>query len=371
MYTIKAGDVTIHNPLLADDKKVVQSPKMTEEVNQIGSLTFTMLPNHPYYDSIRKLSTLIYAYDDDGEIFRGRVIDHTNDFYKQKSVSVESDMAFFCDSVVRPFGYTGSVAGFVEKLVENHNAQVDDYKQFTLGQVTVTDPNDYIIRSSETPETTWQVMNDRCIDLLGGYFRTRYEGGVRYIDYLADYTDKNIQIIEFGKNLLNLEDYVDASGVATVLIPYGTKLDSSDPYYQEKPPENAEYHGNRITIINVNDGIDYVESETGIALYGKIWTSEAWDDVTMRSNLLAKAQERVEELAMLNTTLTIGAVDLHLINVSVEKIQLYQLVRVKSIPHDIDMWLPCTKISRSLSAADDTEITLGTTRRTLTEQIGR
>lgn len=371
LYIIKTGDgKTLHNPLLKTSAKIVDAPQMEEEVNAIGSLTFTMLPNHPYYDSIKKLSTLIFAYDDDGEIFRGRVYNTTNDFNKQKKVVCQSEMGFFGDSIVRPFGYSGTVRDFIQKLIDNHNAQVDEYKQFVLGNVTVTDTNDYITRSNTSAQTTWATMKDRCIDLLGGYFQIRHEGGIRYLDYLADYSVKNSQTIKFGTNLLDLEEYVDASNVKTVVIPYGTQLDSSSPYYQAEPPENAEYSGNRITINTLtSDNRDYIESEIGVALYGRIWCNQIWDDVTERSNLLTKATAWLEEQILLSTTLTISALDLHLVDVNIEKLQLAQLNELKSIPHDISIWLPVTKISRSLSNPDDLKVTLGKTKSTLTGKL--
>lgn len=371
MYTIKTDDATIHNPLLADERRVVDTPELSEEVNTIGQLTFTMPPNHPEYNTIRKRKTMIYVYDDEGEIFRGRVIDHTGDFYRQKKVKCEHELAFLCDSVVRPFGYKGSVKGFLQKLLDNHNAQVDAERQFTLGNVTVEDPNDYIVRSSESVETTWKNICDRLISLLGGYVCTRYEGGVRYIDYLADFTSKSTQSIKFGENMLDLEDYVDAADVVTCMIPYGCRLESSSPYYYETPPENGEYHGNRITILNVNDGKDYIENATGIALYGRVWGSQTWDDVTDRNILLRKSTSALADSILLNTTLTIKALDLHLIDVDTEKIKIGQYMHVLSLPHDIDTWLLCSKIKRPLytSGLGNTEITLGATRRTLTEQI--
>ena len=371
MYTIKTESDTIHNPLLADENRVVDAPELAEEVNAIGQLTFTMPPNHPEYSTIRKRKTMIYAYDDDGEIFRGRVIDHIGDFYRRKKVKCESELAFLCDSVVRPFGYKGTVKGFLEKLIDNHNAQVDEERQFVLGNVTVEDPNDYIVRSNENPETTWKNINDRLIDLLGGYIVPRYEGGVRYIDYLADFTSKSTQTIKFGENMLDLEDYVDAADVVTCMIPYGCRLESSSPYYHETPPENAEYSGNRITVLNVNDNKDYIENDTGIALYGRVWGSQTWDDVTDRNILLKKATAALADSILLNTTLTIKALDLHLIDVDAEKIKSGQYLHVLSLPHDIDTWLLCSKIKRPLytSGLGNTEITLGATRRTLTERI--
>jgi hypothetical protein len=69
-------------------------------------------------------------------------------------------------------------------LLSNHNAQVDAEKQYSLGNVTVTDPNDYIVRSDIDYATTWDVITKKLIDLLGGFLQVRHVNGVNYLDYL-------------------------------------------------------------------------------------------------------------------------------------------------------------------------------------------
>lgn len=367
MYKIYANDTLIHYATLFDSGYVLTDPVIKRDsLYSQGSFTFTMAPNHPCYDDVEPLNTIVTVYNDTEELFRGRVINTTQDFYNQKEVYCEGELAFLLDSYYRPFGFSGGVSEFFTAIIENHNSQVDETRQFQVGEVTVTDPNDYIVRSSETPVSSWDMINDRLIDLLGGYIRVRVEDGVRYIDYLADYEDYSDQTIEFGKNLLDLESYISAEDIITCLIPYGAEYEADDENYTEQP-ENGSYNGNRVTIESeTDDGRDYVYSETGVALYGQIWGTNTWDDVTLASNLLTKAQAYVDASIAAATTLTIKAVDLHLVDVDMTRIHLGDYVKVYSKPHNLSLWLQCTAMSIDLQNPEDTEITLGNGLATLT-----
>lgn len=370
MYKIYANDTLIHYAPLFDSGYVLLEPAIKKDsLYAQGSFTFTMAPSHPCYDEVEPLNTIITVMDDTEELFRGRVINTTTGFYNQKEVYCEGELAFLLDSYYRPFGFAGGVSEFFTAIIDNHNSQVDATRQFQVGEITVSDANDYITRSSNTPLTSWDMINDKLIDLLGGYIRVRVSGGVRYIDYLADYEDYNDQTIQFGENLLDIENYVSAEDIITCLIPYGAEYDSGDDNYTEQP-ENGSYNGNRVTIESVtDDGRDYVYSETGVALYGEIWGTNTWDDVTLASNLLTKAQAYVDANIAAATTLTIKAVDLHLVDVDVTRIHLGDYVKVYSKPHNISVWLQCTAMSIDLQNPEDTEITLGAGSATLTGAV--
>ena len=51
------------------------NPSVELELNKTGSFEFTIYPNHPYYNSIHKLKSIITVFQDDFILFRGRVLD--------------------------------------------------------------------------------------------------------------------------------------------------------------------------------------------------------------------------------------------------------------------------------------------------------
>ena len=69
-----------------------------------------------------------------------------------------------------------------------HNSQVKDFQKIQLGNVTVTDPNNYLARSSIEYLSSWEVINSRLLKNYGGYLIIRDEKGINYLDYLEDFT---------------------------------------------------------------------------------------------------------------------------------------------------------------------------------------
>lgn len=352
MYSVYVGDNLLYSPILIKDGYVILSPKVSREVNKVGSFTFLLPPQNPLYDSIQKLHSIITVFDDTDEIFRGRVLHDDKNFYNQKEVYCEGELSFLLDSIVRPYNYSGNVANLFKQYITNHNNQVETQKQFAVGNVTVTDSNDYIVRASSDYPTTWNEFNDKFLDLLGGYIRTRKENDVRYIDYVADLGQTSSQVIEFGINMLDISEYISADAVFTVLIPLGARDEDDKP----------------LTIASVNKGKDYIVDEDAVKLFGYIWKTETWDDVTIANNLLTKGKYFLKSGVELAISLELKAIDLHLVNVDEKRINVGDMVRVVSIPHKIDSYFMCTKIDLDLVNPDSSEYIFGFSYSTMTEQ---
>ena len=339
MYTIECDGKVIHSPLFIEDGYITSNPAITEELNKASNLEFVIPSTNPEYDSIQKLKSIVTVKMDGKELFRGRVLESGTDYYNNKTVYCEGELSFLIDTVMRPFDWSGSVSGLFSKIIENHNSQVENEKKFVVGNVTVTDPNDYIVRANESYSTTWECINEKLIGMLGGYIRIRNVEDVRYIDYIADFDSVNSQVIEFSENLIDITQYINSEEVFTALIPTGA---------------------DGITIKSVNNNLDYIYNESGIELYGWIWKQVAWDDVTVAANLLTKAQQHLATGVGTASTITIKAVDLSLIDVDIEMIKLGDMVRVLSIPHNIDKYMMVSRIVSDLEDPSNSEITLGT-----------
>ena len=81
----------------------------------------------------------------DGELrFRGRALYPMDDYNNIRTVVCEGELCFLQDAISRPALYQTTPQAIFESLVAKYNAQVDDFKRFKVGDVTVTDPNDYI-----------------------------------------------------------------------------------------------------------------------------------------------------------------------------------------------------------------------------------
>lgn len=352
MYTILVDGKALYAPNLADEGYDVVSPKLTFELNKAGSLEFILPPNNVMYDQIQKLKSIVQVYDGSEEIFRGRVLHEERDFYRNKSVYCEGDLAFLLDSIQRVYNYQGTLDGLFRYYIDRHNSEVETTKKFVVGQITVTDKNNYVHYSSMQYPNTFDEINEKLIGTHGGYIRTRLQEGVRYIDYIEDYETVSPQIIEFGVNMLDISEYIKADDVFTVLIPLGAKQGSSE---------------RRLDIKSVNYGRDYILNRTAVDLFGHIWKTNTWDDVTLPENLLTKGQKYLENGIQMSVSLEMKAVDLHLINVDTQRIRLGDYVRVLSVPHHLDRLFQCTKVSLDLVDPKNSQYDFGLSFSSMTD----
>nr|DAU25851.1 MAG TPA: tail protein [Caudoviricetes sp.] len=356
MYEIYTdGNKLIYSPRAVDSGYIATSAKITYEVNKAGTLIFTIPASNPMYSNLAKLKSTIYVYlkanqngvETTTEIWRGRILDSTRDFYNNKKITCEGELAFLNDGILSPYDYTTGgigISSYIEMILNTYNSQCSENRKIYLGNIQFTGT---IYRGSESYVNCLSELTDKVTDNenVGGYLNIRHGAdGKSYLDLHSESISESSQKIEFGRNMLDFEEYIDASSVFTYLIPLGARDESTD-----KP----------IDITSVNDGKNYVMSETGVALYGNIYRTYTWDDVTIPSNLLTKAKKLLADSIAEATTLTIPAVDMHLLDVTVEKISIGNKVRVQSIPHNIDEDFVCTKIVLDLLAPDQSEYTFG------------
>ena len=357
MYQVLCDNAPIYD--LRDDELILVDPKLTLEANKAGSFEFKIPPNHPHYNDIKKLVSEIVVISDGNELFRGRITENSDSFNGLKTIYCEGDLAFLNDSVQYPAEYHDmTVRGYLETIIEIHNSQVEKNKQFKVGMVTVNDSNDSLYRYTNW-ENTMQTIKEDLVDDLGGYVRTRYTNGVRYIDYLAEEPNVCTQSIRFGENLLDFTRNFDVTDLVTVLIPLGAKLEESAIEALEE----------RLTISSVNSDSPALVSDEAVKNYGRITKTVTWDDVHEPSILKSKGEAYLKETQWENVTIEAKAIDLHLADKEIAQFRLLDSVHVVSEPHGLDAFFPLTKLTIPLDKASDTTVTLGTTKKnTMTSQ---
>lgn len=360
MYAIYAGDTLIYDSTLEDYK--IGKGQVTRETDKAGSFAFSLYPDHFFYDRFVRMKTLIMVRKSGRVVFRGRVTNDDTDYWNNKVCTCAGELTFLQDSVIRPYDFAGTPAELFAKLINEHNAQVEEEKRFKLGTVTVTDPNGYISRSNTGYESALANLQSRLLDdQTGGHlYITHGDDGtdpLPTIHYLADYPKTASQGIEFGVNLKNFAKKADAADIATAIIPLGAKIDDGNSETEDKP----------LTIASVNGGKDYVYDADGVAVYGWIFKPVTWDDVTDAAVLKAKAEKYVRTAFATNLTVELTAVDLHLLDRSIESYNVSEYIPVTSAPHGFAATLLCNKQTLDLlSPANDT-VTLGHTFSTFTE----
>ena len=354
MYKIYADDTLIYDSTIEDYK--IGKGSVSLDTNKSGSFTFSVYPDHFFYDSFVKLKTVITVYKSGKIIFRGRILNDVTDYWNNKVITCEGELGFLQDSIIRPFSFSGTPEKLFKKFVEEHNSQVDVFKRFKIGKITVIDPNNYIARSNSAYESALSNLNSRLIeDSLGGYFHiTHGDDGTDptpTLHYLADFTRISPQLIEFGSNLKNYTKTVKGEEIATAIIPLGAEVDDG----------NDDTENPRLTIASVNNGVDYVYDVEAVAAHGWIFKVVEWDDVTDATNLLNKAKSYLTNVVKQNITIELNAIDLHLLDHSIESFKVGDYVRVVSEPHNFVDTLLCHAQTIDLLKPDNDTITLGQT----------
>lgn len=408
MYEIKYNDKYIYIP--GDRDYVAIGPTLELEANKAGSLTFSVLDTHPLYNDLEKLKLSVSVSKDGDTIFKGRIIASERNFDNELEMTVEGKLAVLNDSPCRPLEFTGTPEELFTWFIDNHNSQVGEEQKLLKGNVTVTDPNNYINRSWDKTDNTWNLINSRLLDTLGGYLVIRYEDDGDYLDWLEGFSYYSTQSIEFGKNLTDFEQLIDAGETYTACIPYGAEIINHE--YGEADLETATWEeekyytlsgetyiliesendfntaissgtaiyevtssestGKLLTVESVNDGKDYLINKERAGIFGVIYAPTdltTWEDVGRPENLLEKATDWLNnEGIMLKETIELSAVDLAMTGADINAFEMYKNVSVKSEPHGIDTSRLITSLTIAADLSEVTKVVLGSSRLTLSAQ---
>ena len=369
MYQLNFNGFQLYDPRL--EELTIRDVSVHLAVDEAGSLSFTIGHDHPFAGQLTRLKGRLELLADGLPIFRGRILSDTQGFDLERTIEAEGQLACLNDSIVPPFDfpadyeddpeYEGAdnvVAFWLGKLLEAHNAQVTQEQQIKLGQVTVSDPNNYITRSNTDYATTWATITDKLSgSALGGHLLVRYEEDGTYLDYLADYPLSNVQGITFAENLLELTDQIDATEVYTAILPVGAEGLTI-----------ADLPDGDLTEDLVKEG-SIIYSKAGVDKYGRIVSVQTWDDVTEAANLRTKAMALLAQSGVLPLrTISVTAVDLHCTDSAVAALRVGRYTQVTSAPHGLAVRYALTTLEPDILDPGNTRITLGASAQTLTDR---
>lgn len=386
MYQIRCDDYILFDP--RDENLIVLDPKFNLEVNAVGGGSFTILPTHPYYSKVMKLKSVFELRQNSQVIFRGRMIASNKDFYNRVNVDLEGALAYTNDTIIPPFNFPEDfpeaesaenvVEYFLGWILDQHNVRTASWQKLKLGKVTVSDPNNYITRSSSTYSSTWDTLKSKLFDsALGGYLVVRYESDGNYVDYLSELELTNTQRITFGENMLDITNESDASQTYSAIMPFGAEIENT----VENDDGTTETVKSIVTIADlpdgdltddlVKDGL-YIYSKSAVVQYGWLCVpvdDATWNDVTVASRLQTKATEALlSDGMLLSGSITIKAVDLHFTDDQIQSFRYGRNVVAESTIHGVEAGIyPLTKLDIDVLNPQNTTITIGDTRRTLVD----
>lgn len=355
MYSVYCDGLPLYVPEMTESY-CLYAPTLNQQANVPSELQFTILPNHPYFNSIHRLSSRITVYRDGVLMWVGRPIESNAGIYNSVKWVCEDAMAYLCDSVYRPFEYSGSPAGLFNSIITSHNSQVNESQKLVVGNITVTDPNDYIVRSSVDYATSWDALKSKLLG-MGGYLMLTYSGETPVLNWYESPPYTSLQSIEFGSNIQDFARSIYASETYTACVPLGTK----------------DEDGNRLTIESVNDGKDYLINTQLASTLGTIFAppeETIWDDVTVPQNLKTKGQAWLNNNGItVKERVELKAIDLHNADANIAGFNFLDHVIVSSSPHGLSATYILTAITIPLNDPASTQITLGGERITLVNEL--
>jgi len=377
MYQLFFDGLPLYDPRGEEQKLLIRNPDCQLAVGGAGSVNFTIDADHPYLDRLTKLKGVLELRAEGRPIYKGRIRKDTQNFDLSRAIETEGLMACLNDSLIPPFNFpedflddaayqaaaeNGNVLRFfLEWVLAEHNSQVGPTQRIQLGDVTVTDPNNYIHRASSEYLTSMEVLRQKVTDTLSGYLLVDYSGDATVIHFYKDLPLTNTQVVEFGENLLDLASILDAADVYTAILPVG-----ADGLTIETQSDGE------LTPGYVKEG-RIIYSKATEELYGgiRITRKVVWDDVTLADNLQTKALTKLStEGVMLSRTIQVKAVDLSGetgVLPDVSRFVVGRYVELRSTPHGFRAAYPLTELNPDILNPGNTNITMGATIRSASD----
>ncbi|WP_207695596.1 hypothetical protein DOK67_0002209 [Enterococcus sp. DIV0212c] len=315
----KKGTV-IHEPANFGNKVNSGDLELSLEGLGISTFEFSINVNNPLYRKAEPIVNLVTVSDRNGQLFKGRVAKISNVMNSQghfiEKILCEDQKAFLYDSTQKYMkSKVMTVRQFLEKILNEHNTQVESYKKIYIGTVTVTD-SEQIYRGSDYGKTA-EVIKNQLLDRLGGYLILREKNDQLYLDYLADYGSTSNTPLQIARNLKSASREIDISELATRIVPTGKDLETdstTDAQTNQFRPKT--------TIESVNDGKNFLEDASLVKKFGVIQSIVDFPNITDKNTLKLRAQEYLNNQRLMLVTWSAEVVELGLLDNRYEIIKL-------------------------------------------------
>ena len=317
--------------------KDVIEPVVEVELNTAGRLTMTLMPNHTDFHAVKPLRGTVEVWEDNQLIWFGRPVYVERTMKNHKPLYFEGGLAYFNDSAQRPRAKgTVTAAALFSDILSVHNAQVPANRQFSAGTVNVSGTelvweNDY-----EESMHTLQTL----LEQAGGYLIPRRSGGTNYLDFISDLPLDSGQPVRFKLNMTDFDRKYSFEEKFTAVLPIGGAPEPTEQV-PDPPP---------VTIASVNSGSDILDGPD-VGTYGRIVKVLKYPIITDPTELLAVSRRLLEYVDFDPFIITASAVDLSLLDSSYRRFRVGNQYHVTSDAHEVDAWLPLTKLSIRMDRA--------------------
>lgn len=411
MYIAKITQVTetrygIKQKLFYDPRikeYALVSPKLAMEANKLASFSFTIYKDHPCYDELTLKKTWIWIYQNDDVCCIVRPVRRTRNFNGGMEYECEEVFGVMNDYILRPDGY-GKITTLEELIYAVHNMfnQASGSPVGVLFDVSI----DYYYPGhcthafdSEVNEKAFAISDyrggfdglyDYVISKYTGYFQPNYKnantewthyigtqrivhsGRVRYEYHTESELPEGEQVIQFGKNLVDLFIDTDSDDLFTVLIPLGKDKSTTKAQRNlglpNKLPITIEAATNRDSRDSGGEGFDVIRFNSITTQYGNIEKTVRFETAATANALYTKGlQYYVDHAGHFAESVSLTAVDLADAGVDIENIKFLTRVLCISTIHGIGQRYLVRKMSIHLDNPSKCSIELGRATQSLTD----
>lgn len=322
------------------------SGSLTEEINAVSSLEFTLPPSNDMASRVEPHTSVIKLESDGVEIFRGTASSVIKNFRGDTVVSCDGMIASMADIIKEPFLVNSlDIKKYVTAIVKNYNDGVSANKEIKVGYIDFDGRTFSVSHNSECKNIFELLKELRSSN--GGYIWPSYIGGDMYINYTSTIGSKNTQQIAFGSNLVSIEDQLEVGTLVTRVWPLGN---------------------DGLTIASVNDGKAYLQNKEVELRYGRV-DKTIQVDSDDPSVVKSYGQAYLTRYAAMRNTITLTAIDLHNLDKTISSFGVGDAVRVLSPPHGIDAEMIVNSVSTNLTQISNSRITLGAKKGSITSII--
>lgn len=313
---------TIHEPLNYGNKLSSGDLKLSLEGLGISTFECSLSIANSLYGKTKPITNVICVLDTNGKkVFHGRIAKITKSMTASgefsEKILCEDRKSYLYDSTQKYLKPTiMSVSEYLQRLLDEHNRQVEPFKRMRLGNVTVRD-NEQIYRGIGYYKTA-ELIKDRLLDRLGGYLilREDSQGGL-ILDYLQDYGEVSSTPLQITRNLRSATRDIDISELATRIVPLGQEIETS-----ESVEIGTDFSRPKHNISDVNGGLDYLQDSELVAEFGIIQKNVDFQNVTDHNVLKRRGEEYLKNQRAMLVSWTVEVIELGLID------SRYQLIQI-------------------------------------------
>ncbi|MGI0381337.1 phage tail protein [Streptococcus pneumoniae] len=309
----------VHSPYSRKGNKIL-SGSIKQAQNAINEFTFVIPMQNDLYQKLIPFQSIVQVvnlYDEEVE-FEGRVLSISNKMTSTgfvQEVVCEDFLSFLHDSTqhFQKLKNTGAEA-YLREILNQHNAQVENYKRIYLGSVTVQSMTDKPFRYLGY-EPTWDTIRERIIASIGGYLTLRRASDGLYLDWTTSIGQNQESPIQLGRNIKSASREVSFDGIATQIMPIGADEKNSDgSSSSDKEEQGSDVTRKQIDISSVNGGKMWLEDAELVAKFGIIRKPVIWTEIDSPSVLKSRGLQYLRNQKIALAKWTVAAVERYLID---------------------------------------------------------